>query len=803
MVVVKVVTRVLVLFAATFAVGQKLDLPVRSDVKSRIAYANTFGPSVSADGKWIAFAAGDVAGDQLWAGTILGSDVHPVTQLSGEIRHPQWSPDGTRIAFLYKQKGSYHVFEWSRVSGQLRQLSDSTVCEAPRTRFTMPLWSADGAFVFFLMAPSDPPDASERPAAASEEGAVTVTESTATEGENQAHEAQSQDSNQSRRPLGCDLGMIDVAESKAYRITGGEAVMNYSLSPDGRKLWILTEVGQPDITIRQWLYRLYTMGMPSCGELTGSSMESPQSEPNRFLVLGHPVVPLVRYMQLFEPSGPSWSPDSKWIAYASLGAKAAGDIFVVSAENGTIRNLTASVQLPTSVDDQDESGTNPDFTRSFNFHGKFGQVGAPPVWTPDGSALLAIRAERQERGGQSVVRRSVWHIPVNGAKATELTRTAFDLDFGEVLRTRYGIAVGADARDSVFVTGRDLRTGQNGFVQVGLSTGQARPVSLENRHYLSKSFTAVGGDAKVVAYLAESKNEPIDVWAFHLSADHAQTQVSHLNPALEITGENQQVETRILHWRAASGSEIAGLLILPQGATATAAKLPLITGVYGGTVGNPIPSEDENTYELGNQSPIPPRLLVARGYAVFEPDMPILGFGNTCTQIADVVVTGIDAATATGLIDGDRLGVMGHSFGGYSTNCIVTRTNRFRAAVSMSGLSDLASEYLDVNSLLVGQAQLSGSLWERQDEYIKNSPVFALPSVKTPLLLFHGKRDTGLHSTQSEEMFYGLRLLKREVTLVEYKDGNHGNYLDTEDMWERTLKWFDKHLNKRSVQTTP
>lgn len=92
---------------------------------------------------------------------------------------------------------------------------------------------------------------------------------------------------------------------------------------------------------------------------------------------------------------------------------------------------------------------------------------------------------------------------------------------------------------------------------------------------------------------------------------------------------------------------------------------------------------------------------------------------------------------------------------------------------------------------------MGGSLWEQQERYIRNSPVFFLDRVETPLLLIAVEPDPG-HVRQAVEMFCGLRHLDKEVALVRYKDGVH-NWAawpprQLEDLWERLFGWFDAHL---------
>jgi dipeptidyl aminopeptidase/acylaminoacyl peptidase len=200
-----------------------------------------------------------------------------------------------------------------------------------------------------------------------------------------------------------------------------------------------------------------------------------------------------------------------------------------------------------------------------------------------------------------------------------------------------------------------------------------------------------------------------------------------------------------------------------------------------------------------------PALFTSRGYALLGPDVPY-----TCHEpaadIARAVIPALDAAVATGVIDGDRLGVFGHSAGGYAVNVLITRTQRFAAAVSCQGYCDFMGHYLvggpagptyqaHVETILMG-----GTLWDHPDRYVRNSPVFSLPAVTTPLLLICGENDPGFPE-QAWEMFHGLSRLGKEVTLASYKDADHYyGFWSTEqiiDFWDRVLGWFDEHFVTR------
>src|SRR5262249_16905036 len=134
--------------------------------------------------------------------------------------------------------------------------------------------------------------------------------------------------------------------------------------------------------------------------------------------------------------------------------------------------------------------------------------------------------------------------------------------------------------------------------------------------------------------------------------------------------------------------------------------------------------------------------------------------------------------------DPDRLGVMGHSSGGYSTLALITQTSRFRAAVARGGPSDWVSIYglmgKDGSALLASYCEsdkgipgLGGPPWRNPHQYIENSPIFHLDSVRTPLLLIHGGVDPDVPPSQSEEVFVGLSRLGREISYVRYEGEGH------------------------------
>lgn len=235
--------------------------------------------------------------------------------------------------------------------------------------------------------------------------------------------------------------------------------------------------------------------------------------------------------------------------------------------------------------------------------------------------------------------------------------------------------------------------------------------------------------------------------------------------------------TSSLHtWKTADGQSRSGILYKPENFDSTK-RYPVIFHYY--------EVRSNECYKF-----ITPGLstgaldipwYVSNGYLVFIPDI-----WQETGQIGLNAAKSVESA-ATYLtqhfpwVNKDKMGLQGHSFGGYETNYIITHSNMFAAAQSSSGLSDILREYGDRGfggRLLsayceVGQLNMGHSPWERQDLYIENTPFLQAHKVATPLLLVHGSLDDAVPFQQSLEMFTALRRLHKPVWLLEYTNEDH------------------------------
>ena len=199
-------------------------------------------------------------------------------------------------------------------------------------------------------------------------------------------------------------------------------------------------------------------------------------------------------------------------------------------------------------------------------------------------------------------------------------------------------------------------------------------------------------------------------------------------------------------------------------------------------------------------------LLSAHGYAVVNPSV---GFdiGYPGEAWIKGVTAAANAVIGIGLADSARLAVHGTSYGGYATNLLITQTNRFKAAINMSGKVDFISFYTDSPRLGVrnihaaekSQDRIGATMWQQPQKYVQHSAVMFADRITTPLLLMTGGEDHNVPALNTREMYYALRRLGKTVTWVNYTRSGHGVPQTTEsdfiDYHQRVLDWYAKYLS--------
>jgi dipeptidyl aminopeptidase/acylaminoacyl peptidase len=226
----------------------------------------------------------------------------------------------------------------------------------------------------------------------------------------------------------------------------------------------------------------------------------------------------------------------------------------------------------------------------------------------------------------------------------------------------------------------------------------------------------------------------------------------------------------------------------------------------------------------GSVSTLPAAVFTTRGYAVLLPDVPLSPHGvpsNPLEDIRAVVLPQVKRAAELGYTDIDRVGVTGHSYGGYGTACLVCDTTVFKAAVPMNGMYDLAGIYatqradepqtggLNMNMVLLEkhQGRMGKPLWDDPKRYIDNSPYFRADRIRTPMLLVHGREDTNCPVGEAEKLFNALVRLERTAQLAIYPGEGHvpADWADKNrrDVTSRTIAFFDRYVKSAKKIVAP
>ncbi len=687
----------------------------------------------------------------------LGSDIAIADMNGGEARiltgrkgtnwEPTWSPDGKFLAFFSDREGDgqANLWLWEAATGTIRRVSNIPL-RASRIH-----WLPDSRRLLVTVMPEGmTPDQYvarvESPQLQTvEEPKVTGATVRLYRSSGPANGATASVSGSNLNWALRDLAMIDIANGPIRRIDSGHRIHGYLLSPDGSTVMVSSGTRFAGAASQQVLFDVKTVRLPTGEERA-----------------------LLRDTQIgFFGLAISWSPDSSRLAYwlSSPGNENDGDYYILDADGRT---------PPRDV---------MKFARPLSFHSM-----AAPLWDSESRRIYftydnALWMASAEQGGGKELARIAGHTPV------------------ELVAQNGNQIWSPNGGRSVVVFTSELDTKKNGFYRIDLNSGEPTKLLEDNRCFAcvpADPYVVVSQNGQQAVYFVSDAEHPSDIWVADADFKNPR-QLTHLNPEIE---KYRMGAMRVIDWLSLDGERLHGALLLPAGYE-TGKKYPLIVSVYGGE------RLSNQTVTFGGTVPglqINPQLLTTRGYAVLLPDAP-LHVGMPMVDLAKTVLPGVDKVVEMGIADPDRLGLMGHSYGGYSTLSLIVQTKRFKAAAMIDGYGDLIAHYgefakngaaygASVNE--EGQGLMGGSPWQYRERYIENSPIFYLDRVETPLLIVHGSEDIGVASFLADEVFVGLRRLGKETEYAKYQGEGHvptswsyANYLD---FCKRLIEMFDSHL---------
>jgi dipeptidyl aminopeptidase/acylaminoacyl peptidase len=299
----------------------------------------------------------------------------------------------------------------------------------------------------------------------------------------------------------------------------------------------------------------------------------------------------------------------------------------------------------------------------------------------------------------------------------------------------------------------------------------------------------------VIAFSRESSDQAPEAYAMTM-AGNGPVQVSAANTALPAPPLGK---TEVVRWKSKDGKEVEGLLTLPVGYQ-RGKKVPLILNIHGG------PADGFRQNYIGRAQLYPLASFAAKGFAILRPNprgsngygknFRYANLGDWGGHDYEDDQAGVDSLIAQGIVDPDRLVIMGWSYGGYMTSWTLGQTTRFKAAAVGAGVIDLVSftGTTDIGDFLPDY--LGGEYWEKTELYRQRSPITYAANVKTPTLVLHGEADERVPLSQGLEYYTALKRHGVPTQMVVYPRTPHN---PTEpkfvlDIMKRHLEWVDRYV---------
>ncbi len=391
-------------------------------------------------------------------------------------------------------------------------------------------------------------------------------------------------------------------------------------------------------------------------------------------------------------------------------------------------------------------------------------------WNPDGNYVLAS------------TKKGYWMINVD-TKEMELV---YELPENEEKSPKLSIIDWKPDGSSWYMSYSARDKWDRGLVEYDLATGQFWDIVKDSNLYSSWQMSE---DGSSLFYTVSDGDRPADFYVSDPSFENTK-RLTDLNPWIE---NKKLTRSELVKYLDADGKELYGVLYYPVDYD-PGKKYPLVCEIY------------EDFFNNGYSYSM--NLIANAGYFGFKPSVNLIE-GYPGEAWIKGVTSGINKLIERGLVDKDKLGVHGTSYGGYATSLLITQTDRFAAAINISGKTNIISFLGDSPRIgtrnyaaaEVGQDRIGETLWDAPMKYYATSAVLFADRIKTPHLLLTGEGDWNVPALNTRELYYAMRRLGKEVVWVNYVNGGHGagmasNEADFHDHWKRMIDWYETHFEK-------
>ena len=327
--------------------------------------------------------------------------------------------------------------------------------------------------------------------------------------------------------------------------------------------------------------------------------------------------------------------------------------------------------------------------------------------------------------------------------------------------------------------------------------GKLKTIVGETSNRLNTSYLnrGVSSDGQTLVWTEENYNQPSTVKVFRKGK--VSTLLEAEVPKELYSWRKQQV----IHYKDQYGVDLTGVLWYPKDYNPSK-KYPMVTWIYERQGGVQSSFEIPTVYsEAGFNRTV----LNEQGYFVFQPDTYVSEEGAGLSALESVTKGIENIILAEPAIDKTKLGLMGHSFGGYETSFILGNSKLFAAGVSGAGMHDLVNYYYEYNYMLKmpnyfraeeAQIKMKDTYGANPTRYHNNSPIHFAQNFETPVLLWTGMKDDNIYWEQTRHMYIALKRYQKPVIALFYdKEGhNFNNKKEQLDLTYRVLDWFDFYL---------
>ncbi len=400
----------------------------------------------------------------------------------------------------------------------------------------------------------------------------------------------------------------------------------------------------------------------------------------------------------------------------------------------------------------------------------------------------------------------IWQVAANGSKVQRLTEGAdeqirhrlvrLDESAGGMWWRRSSTSQSADdlwidLTKPVYLSLFGEWTKKSGYAQIKSNGDVTRLVWLDK----NVGSLAKAKNAEVYRYIMQDYDDSPDILVG--GADLKDTkQVTTTNP---FQSDYAWGKSELIEYVTDKGRRLQGALFYPAGYE-PGKKYPMIVYNYellSQNVHRYVVPSDRSYYNIS--------VFTSLGYFVLEPDI-VFRIRQPGWSVVECITAGVDKVIKMGIVDPERIGIVGHSMGGFNTSFVATHTNGiFAAAVAGAPITDLVSYYGDhhwgsgiaeTDHIETGQERMEVALYEDFQAYVDNSAVYNVHNMTTPLLLEHGESDGIIAWYQSIMLYNIARRAKKNVVMLGYIGADHGlrKKHNQRDYQHRILAWFGHYL---------